>query len=95
MSDDYSLPAALASLDPDLVRRWTISDDVDRTVEIETASTPDLEYLVETVPVGVVSAIDDFLDQFGAQPPEGVVWLGDLAQASLEASTELTRRRSE
>jgi hypothetical protein len=39
-------------------------------------------------------AIDAYLDSFEGHEPEDVVWLHDVAQASLEATFELQRRRA-
>jgi hypothetical protein len=92
--EDHPLPAILRGLDADLVARWSVGDDVERGDAIETASTPELERLVAAVSRPVLVAIDAYLDSFEGHEPEDVVWLHDVAQASLEATFELQRRRA-
>jgi hypothetical protein len=87
------LPESIQQLDPELVRRWTISDDVHRQRALQAASEVDLRHLIEQINQSVLVDIDTYLNQFAANEPEPVVWLHDLAQAALEARMQLEERR--
>jgi len=81
-------PPALAAIWP-LVRRWAEGDDAVRFALVEAAGVAELQSLVD-VGRPLLPAINEYLDATG--DAEHAVPYGDLAQAILEAETELRRR---
>ncbi|HEY5013477.1 MAG TPA: hypothetical protein VIK61_12330 [Acidimicrobiia bacterium] len=90
LSDDppSDAPDDLKPLWP-LVQQWGLGDDVDRGTLVETASNEALQTLVTAVEPAL-SAIDAYLDATG--DAQHAVPYGDLAQATIEARFELSRR---
>jgi hypothetical protein len=98
------LPAANQELDlsalPDqfialsgLIRRWAVSDDLERTELLDEASNEALEKLVKTV-TPHLEAIDGYLNSFGvAALSEAAIALGALAECAVEARLRLESSR--
>jgi hypothetical protein len=84
-----TFPEALRPLVP-LLGKWAIDDDDERSRKLKRSTRPTRQKLVDAV-VPLLSAIDDFLDSFGANPPEEACALGSLAQAALEAQLLLRK----
>jgi len=82
-----SLPDALRPLIP-LLAKWAIDDDDERSRKLKRCTPSARKKLIDAV-VPLLPAIDNFLDSFGANPPEGACALGSLAQAALEAQSLL------
>jgi len=82
-----SLPDALRPLIP-LLAKWAIDDDDERSRKLKRCTRSTRQKLVDAV-VPLLPAIDNFLDSFGANPPEEACALGSLAQAALEAQSLL------
>lgn len=83
-----TLPDALRPLVP-LLAKWAIDDDEERSRKLKRCAQSTRQKLVDAV-VPLLPAIDDFLDSFGANPPEEACALGSLAQAALEAQSLLS-----
>jgi len=83
------VPKELQGLAP-LVRRFGVSDDVERERVLNGASTEELTALVSAVTKETFDQINQFLDQ--TDDAEDAVPFGDLAQAAMEAKLELKRR---
>ena len=81
------LPEVLRPLVP-LLRKWAIDDDAERSRKLKRCSQTTRQKLVDAV-VPLLPDIDNFLDSFGANPPEEACALGSLAQAALEAQSLL------
>jgi hypothetical protein len=86
-ADVVALPEALRPLVP-LLAKWAIDDDDERSWKLRRCTRSTRQKLVDAV-VPLLSAIDNFLDTFGANPPEEACALGSLAQAALEAQSLL------
>ena len=82
-----AFPDALRPLVP-LLAKWAIDDDDERSRKLKRCAQSTRQKLVDAV-VPLLPAIDDFLDSFGANPPEEACALGSLAQAALEAQSLL------
>lgn len=80
-----TLPEALRPLVPFLTK-WAIDDDAERSRKLKRCTRSTRQKLVDAV-VPLLPIIDDFLDSFGANPPEEACALGSLAQAALEAQS--------
>lgn len=78
-----TFPDALRPLVP-LMTKWAIEDDEERSRKLRRCTQSARQRLVDAV-VPLLPAIDQFLDNFGANPPEEACALGTLAQAALEA----------
>jgi hypothetical protein len=83
-----TFPPALRSLVP-LIAKWAIEDDAERSRKLRRCSPSTRRKLTNAV-VPLLPAIDQFLDSFGANPPEEACALGSLAQAALEAQSLLS-----
>jgi hypothetical protein len=83
-----TFPDALRPLVP-LLAKWAIDDDDERSRKLKRCAQSTRQKLVDAV-VPLLPAIDDFLDSFGANPPEEACALGTLAQAALEAQSLLS-----
>ena len=83
------VPLELQGLGP-LVKKFGLSDDVERERVLNGASTEELIALVNAVTKETFDQINQFLDQTG--DAEDAVPFGDLAQAAMEAKLELKRR---
>jgi hypothetical protein len=83
------VPQELQGLEP-LVKRFGLSDDLERERVLDGASTEELIALANAVPKKTFDLINQFLDQTG-DAVEAVPF-GDLAQAAMEAKLELRRR---
>jgi len=84
-----TFPEALRPLVP-LLPKWAIDDDDERSRKLRRCTPSSRQKLVDTV-IPLLSAIDSFLDSFGANPPQEACALGSLAQAALEAQSLLRR----
>jgi hypothetical protein len=82
-----TLPDALQPL-ASLMKKWAIDDDSERSQKLRHCAQSTRQKLADTV-VPLLPAIDQFLDSFGANPPEEACALGTLAQAALEAQSLL------
>jgi hypothetical protein len=83
-----NFPEALRPLVP-LLAKWAIDDDDDeRSRKLKRCTRSSRQKLVDAV-VPLLPIIDNFLDSFGANPPEEACSLGSLAQAALEAQSLL------
>lgn len=78
-----TFPEALRPLVP-LMTKWAIEDDEERSRKLRRCTQSARQRLVDAV-VPLLPAIHQFLDNFGANPPEEACALGTLAQAALEA----------
>ena len=94
MPHDKPAPAEFGNF-PDVLRplvpflgKWAIEDDEERSRKLKRCSQHTRQKLVDAV-VPLLPAIDNFLDSFGANPPEEVCAWGSLAQAALEAQSLL------
>jgi hypothetical protein len=85
--DVVALPEALRPLLP-LLAKWAINDDDERSWKLRRCARSTRQKLVDAV-VPLLPAIDNFLDTFGANPPEEACALGSLAHAALEAQSLL------
>ena len=83
-----TFPDALRPLVP-LLAKWAIDDDDERSRKLKRCAQSTRQKLVDAV-VPLLAAIDDFLDSFGANPPEEACALGSLAQAAIEAQSLLS-----
>jgi hypothetical protein len=90
--DFATFPETLRPLVP-LLSRWAIDDDEERSRKLQRCARPTRQELVNAV-IPLLPAIDNFLDSFGANPPEEACALGSLAQAALEAQS-LFRKAAE
>jgi hypothetical protein len=87
------LPPEFKILIP-LIRKWGVTDDLERTELLEKASRKVLERLVESV-VPHLSSINKYLDSFGEVPPsEAAVALGAVAECAVEAQLHLGHPKS-
>lgn len=82
-----TLPEELRPLIP-LLEKWAIDDDDERSRRLKRCTQVTRQRLVNAV-VPLLPAINNFLDSFGADPPEKACALGSLAQAALEAQSLL------
>lgn len=86
--DFSTLPAQFRQLKP-LMEKWAVSDDFERSILVDKASTQTLNKLVKTVSPQL-EAINKFLDSFGGKPlSEAAVLLGTLAECATEAKLRL------
>jgi hypothetical protein len=83
-----TFPDALRPLVP-LIAKWAIEDDEERSRKLRRCAKSTRQRLANAV-VPLLPAIDQFLDSFGANPPEEACALGTLAQAALEAQSLLS-----
>jgi hypothetical protein len=83
-----TFPDALRPLAP-LIAKWAIDDDEERSRKLRRCAQSTRQKLADAV-VPLLPAIDQFLDSFGANPPEEACALGSLAQAALEAQSLLS-----
>lgn len=82
--DDYSnLPVSLQPLIP-LLMKWAIDDDDKRSRKLQRSARSTRLKLVEAV-IPKLSAINEYLDSFGEDPPLETCAFGSLSQAALEA----------
>ena len=82
-----TFPEALRPLVP-LLAKWAIDDDDERSRKLRRCTRSTRQKLVDAV-VPLLPTIGNFLDSFGANPPEEACALGSLAQAALEAQSLL------
>jgi len=86
------LPAELHGLIP-LIRKWSTSDDVDRTEQWEAASTEELQALFHAVwpHMSAINAYLDEADKLTPYPDEAMA-LGRLAEGVCEVQFVLRER---
>jgi hypothetical protein len=87
------LPSEFKILIP-FIRKWAVTDDLERSELLEKASRKTLEQLVKSV-APHLSSINKFLDSFGKEPPsEAAVALGAVAECTVEAQLQLDHPKS-
>jgi hypothetical protein len=83
-----ALPAKFENLS-DLIRKWALSDDEERSEMLAEKSLRELRVFVATVSP-FIPAIDEYLDSFRPEsPPMSAVALGTLAECCLEAQVRI------
>jgi hypothetical protein len=94
MPHGQGAPAAFATF-PEALRplvallaKGAIDDDDERSRKLKRCTRSTRQKLVDAV-VPLLPTIDNFLDSFGANPPEEAWARGSLAQAALEAQSLL------
>jgi hypothetical protein len=87
--DFTTLPEAFHGL-TNLIKRWAVTDDGERTALLEEASESELSDLVAIVEPRL-GEIDDYLSNSGREM--AAIYLGALAECSLEAKLRLDRRK--
>lgn len=91
--DVDGLPSEFKELTP-FIRKWGVTDDLERSELLEQASRKTLERLVRVV-APYLSSIDEYLNSFGKEPlSEAAIALGALAECSLEAQLVLRKHLS-
>ena len=88
------LPSGFKELTP-LIRKWGVTDDLERSELLEKASQKTLQRLVKSVAPHLTS-INEYLNSFGKEPlSEAAIALGALAECSIEAQLQLGHSKSE
>jgi hypothetical protein len=88
------LPSNFKVLIP-FIRKWGVTDDLERSELLEKASRKTLERLVRSVSPHL-SLIDEYLSSFGKEPlSEAAIALGALAECTVEAQLQLGHPNSQ
>jgi hypothetical protein len=88
------LPSKFKVLIP-FIRKWGVTDDLERSELLEKASRKTLERLVQLV-TPHLSSIDEYLNSFGEEPlSEAAIALGALAECTVEAQLQIGHQNSE
>ena len=88
--EEDELPRQFHDLIP-LLSRWSIGDDVQRMETLESASTDELQRLIESI-TPRFEEIDSYLRSFDMHPPHAACLLGNLSEATCEAEIVLEER---